>query len=114
MERLGLGETGPDGAMAPLLGGTPDAVPDCYALFSPTSHVQPSCPPTLLIQGKENVIAPEAATNRLCAQLVAAGVPTVNVVSPHAGHGFDLAFPRWSPAAQTAWYDQERFLAHLL
>ena len=30
MERLGLGETGPDGAMAPLLGGTPDAVPDCY------------------------------------------------------------------------------------
>jgi acetyl esterase/lipase len=110
-ERLGLGKTGAVGAVEPLVGGTPDTVPDRYALFSPITHVQPGCPPTLLIQGKDDVIAPMRATNLLFEQLVASGVPTVNIVFPHAEHGFDLVLPRWSPVAQTAWYYQERFLA---
>ena len=111
-ERLGLGKTGAGGgAMEPLLGGTPETVPERYALFSPTTHVQPGCPPTLLIQGKEDVIAPVTATNLLCEQLVAAGVPAVNIVFPHAEHGFDLVLPRFSPAAQAALYYEERFLA---
>lgn len=115
-ERLGLGKTGAGGAgaMEPLLGGTPETVPDRYALFSPSTHAQPGCPPTLLIQGKDDVIAPVAATNLLFEQLGAAGVPAVNIVFPHAEHGFDLTLPRWSPAAQTAWYYQERFLALML
>jgi acetyl esterase/lipase len=110
-ERLGLGKAVVPGAMEPLLGGTPATVPDLYALFSPTTHVQAGSPPTLLIQGKDDVIAPVAATNALFERLVAASVPVVNIVFPHAEHGFDLAFPRRSPAAQTAWYHQERFLA---
>jgi acetyl esterase/lipase len=110
-ERLGLGTAQPVGAMAPLVGGTPETVPERYALFSPSAHVQPGCPPTLLIQGKEDVITSAMATNRLFEQLVAAGVPAVHIVLPHAEHGFDLLLPRWSPAAQTAWYYQERFLA---
>ncbi|HET7269726.1 MAG TPA: alpha/beta hydrolase [Rubrobacter sp.] len=111
-ERLGLGKTGAGGgAMEPLLGGRPETVPDLYALFSPTTHVQPGCPPTLLIQGKDDVIAPVTATNLLFEQLVAAGVPAVNIVFPHAEHGFDLVLPRWSPAAQAALYYEERFLA---
>ena len=110
-ERLGLGKSGAVGAMEPLVGGTPETVPDLYALFSPITHVQPGSPPTLLIQGKDDVIAPVSATNLLFEKLVAAGVPAVNIVLPHAEHGFDLVFPRWSPAAQTAWYYQERFLA---
>jgi acetyl esterase/lipase len=110
-ERLGLGKTGAVGAMEPLVGGTPETVPDRYALFSPITHVQPGCPPTLLIQGKDDVIAPVSATNLLFEQLVASGVPAVNIVFPHAEHGFDLVFPRWSPAAQAALYYEERFLA---
>src|SRR5215216_1461318 len=110
-ERLGLGKTGAVGAMEPLLGGTPQTVPDLYALFSPITHVQPGSPPTLLIQGKDDVIAPVRATNLLFEQLVASGVPAVNIVFPHAEHGFDLVLPRWSPAAQTALYYEERFLA---
>jgi acetyl esterase/lipase len=110
-ERLGLGKSGAVGAMEPLVGGTPETVPDLYELFSPITHVQPGCPPTLLIQGKDDVIAPVAATNLLFEQLVASGVPTVNIVFPHAEHGFDLVLPGFSPAAQTAWYYQERFLA---
>lgn len=115
-ERLGLGKPGAAGAgrMEPLLGGTPEAVPEHYALFSPSSHVQPGCPPTLLIQGQEDMIASVAATTRLYEQLVAAGVPAMSIVLPHAEHGFDLLLPRWSPAAQTAWYYQERFLALLV
>jgi acetyl esterase/lipase len=113
-ERLGLGKTGAVGAMEPLFGGTPETVPDRYALFSPITHVQPGCPPTLLIQGKDDVIAPVSATNLLFEQLIASGVPAVNIVFPHAEHGFDLVLPRWSPAAQTAWYYQERFLALML
>ncbi len=57
------------------------------------------------------MIAPVAVTNRLFAQLVAAGVPAVNIVFPHAEHAFDLVLPRWSPAAQAALYYEERFLA---
>ena len=113
-ERLGLGKTGAVGAMEPLLGGTPETVPDLYALFSPITHVQPGSPPTLLIQGKDDVIAPVSATNFLLEQLVAAGVPAANIVFPHAEHGFDLVLLRWSPAAQTALYYQERFLALML
>jgi len=97
-----------------LLWGTPETVPDLYALFSPITHVQPGCPPTLLIQGKDDVITLVSATNLLYEQLVASGVPAVNIVFPHAEHGFDLVLPRWSPAAQTAWYYQERFLALLV
>ena len=113
-ERLGMGKTGAVGAMEPLLGGTPQTVPDRYALFSPITHVQPGSPPTLLIQGKDDVIAPVSATNLLFEQLVAAGVPAVNIVFPHAEHGFDLVLPRWSPAAQAALYYEERFLALML
>jgi acetyl esterase/lipase len=97
--------------MEPLLGGTPETVPDRYALFSPTTHVRPTSPPTLLIQGKDDVLAPVTATNLLFEKLVAADVSAVNIVFPHAEHGFDLVLPRWSPAAQTAWFYQERFLA---
>jgi acetyl esterase/lipase len=68
----------------------------------------------LLIQGKDDLIAPLAATNLLFEKLVGAGVPAVNIVFPHAEHGFDLTLPHWSPAAQTAWYYQERFLALML
>jgi acetyl esterase/lipase len=110
-ERLGLGKTGVPGAMEPLVGGTPETVPDRYALFSPITHVQPSSPPTLLIQGKDDVIAPVSATNLLFEQLVASGVAAVNIVFPHAEHGFDLVLPRWSPAAQAALYYEEHFLA---
>jgi acetyl esterase/lipase len=112
-ERLGPGKVRAVGVIEVLLGGTPATAPDRYALFSPTSHVRPTCPATLLVQGQNDVIASVAATDRLFEKLVAAGVSAVNIVLPHAKHGFDLTLPRWSPAAQTAWYYQERFLAHM-
>jgi dipeptidyl aminopeptidase/acylaminoacyl peptidase len=73
--------------MEPLLGGTPETAPDRYALFSPTTHVRLTCPPTLLIQGKDDVIAPVTATNLLFEELVATGVPAVNIVFPTLSTG---------------------------
>lgn len=110
-DRLGLANVKYAGALEPMLGGSPKSVPERYTLVSPISHVHAGCPPTLLIQGEEDIIIPVTATNLLAEKLMAADVPTVNIVFPHIQHAFDLVLPRWSPAAQTALYYQERFLA---
>ena len=98
-----------------LLGGSPEKVPDIYQLVNPTKHVHPACPPTLLIQGDKDVLVDLDTTRALFKKLVQAGVPTINVVFPWTEHGFDLFFPpQINPAAQSALYDVDRFLALLL
>ena len=97
-----------------LLGGWPQDVPDMYELASPITHVHPECPPTLLMQGKQDFVTPVDATCALSARLVESGVPTINVVFPWTDHGFDLLLPQMNPAAQSALYDVDRFLALLL
>jgi acetyl esterase/lipase len=94
-----------------LLGGHPHEVPEVYELASPVTHVQPGSPPTLLIQGEPDFIAPIAATNELHRKLIECGVPAVNIVYPLTNHAFDLVLPQASPPAQTALYYLERFLA---
>jgi acetyl esterase/lipase len=83
-------------------------------LASPISHVQPGCPPTLLIQGKKDFVTPVDATCALHTKLVESGVPAINVVFPWTDHGFDLLLPQINPTAQSALYDVDRFLALLL
>ena len=95
------------------MGGTPDQVPERYALCSPVSHVKPGLPPTLLIQGDDDLVTLASATQKLAVKLKAAGVPVVTLFFPHITHGFDLAFPALSPAAQRALFETERFLAVL-
>jgi acetyl esterase/lipase len=94
-----------------LVGGTPDAVPDLYRLGSPITHVGPSCPPTLLLQGAHDIAGMSSAVRRLYGALRETGVPAIYVEFPDTEHGFDLFAPGWSPAAQAATYDTERFLA---
>lgn len=96
-----------------LMGGTPQQVPERYAVCSPINHVHPGCPPTLLIQGQDDLITSAAATRQLYARLRAMGVPAINIIYPHTDHGFDLALLGSSPAAQGALYALERFLAVL-
>jgi acetyl esterase/lipase len=109
--RLGFDKPSQAGAFKNLLGGHPDQVPDKYALLSPLTHVHAGCPSTLLIQGEDDLITPVAATRALAGKLRKAGVPVVNIVFPQTDHGFDLALPRYSPSAQTALGEVERFLA---
>jgi acetyl esterase/lipase len=100
-----------DGMMGNLLGGTPEEVPEVYASASPITHAGPASPPTLLLQGEHDAFLPACVTRALHHKLVAAGVPSVYVEFPQTEHGFDLALPRYAPAAHAALYDVERFLA---
>ena len=102
------------GRLDTLLGGHPQDVSDMYQLASPITHVHPGCPPTLLIQGKQDLFVPMDATCAHYTKLVESGVPAINIVFPWTDHAFDLLLPQVNPAAQSALYDVDRFLALLL
>lgn len=96
---------------ANFLGGQPDEVPEMYDLASPTIHVSPNSPPTLLFHGEHDSLVSVEASRVLYHKLVNAGVPVVYVQFPQTDHGFDLFLPQFSPPAQAALYDLDRFLA---
>jgi acetyl esterase/lipase len=95
-----------------LMGGTPSEVPERYAQVSAVNHVRPGCPPTLLIHGLHDQMAPVAAVRVLRERLDDAGVPVAAVYLPHTDHAFDIG-TTWSPAARVAVHILERFLAGL-
>ena len=99
------------GRLDTLLGGHLHEVPKIYELASPVTHVHSGCPPTLLIQGEPDAIAPVAATQELYQRLIECGVPAVNIVYPLTNHAFDLLLPQVSPPAHASLYNLERFLA---
>lgn len=99
------------GRMDVLLGGHPQDVPHMYELASPITHVHSGSPPTLLIQGEQDFLVPIESVRALHAKLVQSGVPAINLVYPWTDHGFDLLLPQVNPAAQSAIYDVDRFLA---
>lgn len=98
--------------LADVVGGDPDTVPEMYDLASPVAHVNPVCPPTLLIHGEDDSVVPIEATRTLSRQLARAGVPVVSVQLPETDHAFGLAvLPEISPTLQAVLYDLDRFLA---
>jgi acetyl esterase/lipase len=97
-----------------LIGGAPDEVPELYRLLSPIDHVGQHCPPTLLLQGTDDVFELPPAVRRLHRELRGAGASSILIEFPHAEHAFDLVLPQVSPVAQAATYDIERFLALLV
>lgn len=99
------------GSFAPLLGGHPDECPEIYERFSPVMHVHEDCPPTLLIHGDHDLMAPVKSTRELFTRLRNANVPVVMHIFPQTDHAFDLQLPVVSPSAHNAIYDVERFLA---
>ncbi|HJW30308.1 MAG TPA: alpha/beta hydrolase, partial [Saprospiraceae bacterium] len=99
------------GTLAPMMGGHPDECPAAYALFSPVKHVHANCPPTLLIHGAHDIMAPVRTTKILFSLLKEKNVPVVMHILPQTDHGFDLLFPQIAPTAHTTYYDVERFLA---
>jgi acetyl esterase/lipase len=103
--------TGLEPAMARLIGGSPDEIPEVYQLFSPLNYVSPSSPATLLFQGAHDYLLPVSATRQLHERLRAEGVPSAYVELAQTEHTFDQFLPELSPPAQVALYDLERFLA---
>jgi acetyl esterase/lipase len=94
-----------------LVGGTPDENPERYAELSVMRYVRPDCPPTLLLHGLQDEMAPVAPVRRLRRRLQQVGAPVTAVYLPHTDHAFDMLAPRWSPQARAAIHVLERFLA---
>jgi len=112
--RLGFDKDVEPGMLKPMLGGNPNEVPEAYARFSPVTHVNKNCPPTLLIHGEHDILAPLVAIKTLKKSLTKAGVPVATHFIPQTDHAFDLILPKISPSAHNAFYDVERFLAMLV
>ncbi|HZI52572.1 MAG TPA: alpha/beta hydrolase, partial [Chitinophagaceae bacterium] len=112
--RLGFDKEAEPGMLAPILGGNPDERPGAYSLFSPVTHVHPDCPPSLIIHGEQDILAPVKSICHLHSQLTSAGVPAVLQLIPQTDHAFDLILPRISPSAHNAYYETERFLAFMV
>jgi len=107
---IAVDETGNwDGKL--FFGGSPDAWPELYRQVSPIIHVGPDTPPTLQIVGEHDMYGGARSAAALHAKLQAAGVPAIELRIPRTDHAFDLVLPAVSPAAQTAMYDVDRFLA---
>lgn len=102
---------GMDKAMAHLLGGQTDEIENIYSLISPLTHAGPNCPTTLLFQAAHDYLLPSSAAIKLHNRLRMAGVPSVYIELPQTEHTFDQFLPEFSPPAQVALYDLERFLA---
>jgi len=56
-------------------------------------------------------MAPVKSTKLLYDRLTEEKVPAILHILPQTDHAFDLLFPTIAPAAHTAFYDVERFLA---
>jgi acetyl esterase/lipase len=114
-QRMGMDKMdimGKDGGVLPqMFGCFPDECPEVYDRFSPITHVHPGCPQTLLIQGEHDLITPVESVQATYRRLTEAGVSAVLYLLPQTDHAFDLALPRISPVAHTAFYMVERFLA---
>lgn len=111
LHRMGFDKPPDSSTFVKILGGHPHEIPGAYRKFSPVTYAGAGCPPTLLIQGEDDLISPITAVDAFSQKLASSGVPVVNIVFPQTDHGFDLALPSISPTAQAALYDIERFLA---
>jgi acetyl esterase/lipase len=95
-----------------FLGGAPDEWAELYRQISPIVHVGPATPPTLQIVGEHDVyLSGSNSIPALHHKLQDAGVPSMYVAFPRTDHAFDLFLPEFSPSAQAAMYDVDRFLA---
>ena len=112
LHRLGMDKTLENvGTMPPLMGGHPDECPERYKFFSPITHVHYDCPPTLLIHGAHDIMAPVKSTRLLYDKLIKEKIQALLHILPQADHAFDLFLTNIAPAAHNAIYDVERFIA---
>lgn len=112
LHRLGMDKTLENvGTMPPLMGGHPDECPERYKYYSPITHIHSNCPPTLLIHGAHDIMAPVKSTRLLYAKLIQEKIPALLHILPQSDHAFDLFLTNIAPAAHNAIYDIERFMA---
>jgi acetyl esterase/lipase len=117
-----------------LLGGSSDQRQELYRKGSPVTYIKSDCPPTLIFQSEHDSGVPVRSARDFYQKLITAGVRAVYVEFPQTDHAFDLQIKgitaiarknlhlrpgrnrlenisQYSPAAQVARYDLDRFLA---
>jgi acetyl esterase/lipase len=105
-----------------LLGGLLEDIPELFRQASPVAYIGPGCPATLIFQGSHDMGVPVESARILSRKLADSGVPVIYVEFPQTDHGFDIQMrvlklgdgSQYSPAAQAALYDLERFLAWMV
>jgi acetyl esterase/lipase len=101
------------GLLADLIGGGPEDAVEMFTFASAGTHVRPGLPPTLLIQGDQDVLVPVEPARELYRRLLAAGVKAAYLELPQTDHAFEIAVPQVSPPAHAAQRAITRFLAEL-
>ena len=81
VERLHFEKAPGAGRLDWFLGGSPEQVPARYALLSPITHARAGCPPTLMMQGPNDIIAPLASAKEMRGRLEQAGVKAALLVA---------------------------------
>jgi acetyl esterase/lipase len=94
------------------LGGSYEQVPENYAASSATQAVTPQSPPTLIIQGKNDVLVAYGHSTRLASKLQSAHVPYYLLSIPWGTHGCD--FNLNGPSGQLCTYAVLTFLSQVL
>jgi len=95
--------------MENYLDGSYSQNPAAYHKSSPVESADSSSPPTLLLQGKKDVLVSFQHTVHMEAKLKQLGVDHFTVDLPWATHGYDYVFS--GPGSQISLYFIERFLA---
>lgn len=94
------------------LGGTPEQVPERYRVSSPSEHVRPGLPPTLLAHGERDTVVQYEQMARLTGALDRADVPHVALGLPYGTHAYDVAWGAFTSQITRGVLD--RFLAQHL
>ncbi|MFF3571578.1 alpha/beta hydrolase [Nocardia jiangxiensis] len=76
-------------------GGSVDEHRDRYLAASPTEHVTPGLPPTLLVHGGSDHLVPANQSTHLATALDAAGNPVQTLELPWVDHGFISQWGGW-------------------
>lgn len=96
-----------------LFGSPLDRVSDALLAYSPIAHVDPNCPPTLILQGLHDHVIPVEDVFALHKALVTAGNTATLVSLPMVEHAFDMLPLRISPPTRVAYRAIDSFLAQL-
>lgn len=109
--RLGFDKAEESGKLVPILGGTPEEVPEVYAKFSPRNYVHENSPPTCIISGTHDIIVSEDSLVSIIQELRSNDVPCTLYLIQEADHAFDLFLPKISPGSIAAYSIVDHYLS---
>ena len=95
--------------LADFLGGSPhssDEIRERYVLASPSTQIDPTTPPTLVIHGGQDQLVRPENLDFLAQKLSESNVPHQTLKFPYAQHGFDYNINGWgSQVTETVMLD---------